>query len=122
MPTLEEIEVWIQSNILDTKPWDDAAKKEIAVVQSTRNLERWYPGIELTTEIVAYQSIWELQGLDPALKLQKQGVKSVSEGADRIDYLKRDRVAPEVREILGAPLYEQEESEPTVILEGGSLI
>ncbi|WP_141432419.1 hypothetical protein [Bacillus sp. 03113] len=120
MTTLEEVEVWIQSNVLDSKAWDDSTKKEIAIKQASRNLSRWYPEIELTDEIVAYQSIWELQGLDPALKLQKQGVKSVSEGLDRIDYLERDKVAPDVREILGSPAYEL--IEETVILEGGSLI
>lgn len=121
MPTLETVDLWILGNILDRKAWSGSAEKEIAVTQASRNLVRWYPDVELTDETVAYQSIWELQGMDPALKFQKQGVKSVSEGEDRIDYLARDKVAPDVREILGPPAFELTEEAP-VILEGGRLI
>jgi N-acetyl-anhydromuramyl-L-alanine amidase AmpD len=118
MPTLESVGVWIQANILDSKAWDNSNKQGLAITQATRNLERWYPEMELTDEVVSYQAIWEIQGTDPALKFQNQGVKSVSEGSDRIDYHTRDKVAPEVREILGVPSYELTE----VFLEGGSLL
>ncbi|MCU9614086.1 hypothetical protein OEV98_10995 [Caldibacillus lycopersici] len=122
MPTVEDINAWIQGNVLDTKSWEDASRKEVALVQAERNLKRWYPNAELTNEIISYQVIWELQGLDPVLKYGKQGIKAISEGQDRIDYLERDKVAPEVREILGVPLYELEEIESPVILEGGILL
>jgi hypothetical protein len=118
MPTLESVDAWIQANILDSKVWDNSKKQELAVTQATRNLYRWYPEVDLTAEVVAHQAIWEIEGTDPALKFQKHGVKSVSEGEDRIDYLTRDKVAPEVREILGVPSYELTE----VFLEGGSLL
>ncbi|MGM0776916.1 MAG: hypothetical protein ACQEXE_10430 [Bacillota bacterium] len=121
MPTLETVDLWIQGNILDRKAWVDSSEKGIAVLQAERNMNRWYPDAELTDELVAYQSIWELQGMDPALKFQKQGVKSVSEGSDRIDYASRDKVSPDVREILGPPAFELIEEAP-VILEGGRLI
>ncbi|MBG9603957.1 hypothetical protein ABE25_17915 [Cytobacillus firmus] len=121
MPTLETVDLWIQGNVLDRSAWDRSSEKSIAVLQAERNLARWYPDSEITDEFVAYQAIWELQGMDPALKFQKQGVKSVSEGEDRIDYLARDKVAPDVREILGPPAYELIEEAP-VILEGGRLI
>lgn len=121
MPTLETVDLWIQDNVLDRKAWNDSVEKPIALNQANRNLIRWFPDAILTDEIVAYQAIWELQGMDPALKFQKQGVKSVSEGEDRIDYLERDKVAPDVREILGAPAFELVEDEP-VILEGGRLL
>lgn len=121
MPTFEAVFLWIQDNVLDRKAWEDSEEQPIAFNQAIRNLNRWYPTVELTDEVVAYQAIWELQGMDPALKYQKQGVKSVSEGEDRIDYLTRDKVAPDVREILGAPVYELVEDEP-VILEGGRLL
>ncbi|WP_370221999.1 hypothetical protein [Cytobacillus sp.] len=121
MPTLETVDLWILGNILDRKDWVSSEEKEIAVTQATRNLQRWYPGVLITDELLAYQAIWELQGIDPALKFQKQGVKSVSEGEDRIDYLDRDKVAPDVREILGPPAFELIEEAP-VILEGGRLV
>jgi hypothetical protein len=121
MPTLESADVWIKTNVLNSKAWNDSTKKELAVIQATRNLERWYPEVELTDETVSYQAIWEIEGTDPALKFQRQGVRSVSEGEDRIDYLTRDIVAPEVREILGAPSFELTEEIP-VTLEGGQLL
>jgi hypothetical protein len=118
MPTLESVDVWIKANVLDSKAWDDSTKKELAVIQATRNLERWYPEVELTDEVISFQAIWEIQGMDPTLKFQKQGVRSISEGEDRIDYLSRDKAAPEVKEILGVPSYELSE----VYLEGGCLL
>lgn len=121
MPTLETVDLWILGNVLDRKAWQDSTEKPIALNQAIRNLNRWYPEVELTDEVVAYQAIWELQGNDPALKYQKQGVKSVSEGEDRIDYLSRDKVAPEVREILGIPFFELTE-DPPIVLEGGRLL
>ncbi|MFE8697977.1 hypothetical protein ACFYKT_16670 [Cytobacillus sp. FJAT-53684] len=122
MPTIESINTWIQANILDSKAWDDSSKKDIAVVQAMRNIKRWFPEVVFSDEIISYQVIWELQGLDPVLKYGKQGIKHISESGDRIEYTTRDKVAPEVREILGVPLYELEESEPSVILEGGMLL
>ncbi|KON88950.1 hypothetical protein AF332_20600 [Sporosarcina globispora] len=121
MPTLETVDLWIQGNVLDRKAWSDSTEKGIAVTQATRNLVRWYPDTDLTDELVAYQAIWELQGMDPALKFQKQGVKSVSEGSDRIDYSTRDKVSPDVRDTQGPPAFELIEEAP-VILEGGRLI
>jgi hypothetical protein len=118
MPTLESVDAWIKENVLDSKAWDISIKKELAITQATRNLERWYPEVELSDEAISYQAIWEIQGMDPALKFQKQGVKSVSEGEDRIDYLIRDKVASDVREILGVPSFELTE----IFLEGGSLL
>ncbi|MBO1515050.1 hypothetical protein [Metabacillus bambusae] len=121
MPTIETIDLWIQSNVLDTKAWDESTKQSIAVTQASRNINRWYPDIELTDEIVSYQVIWELQALDPVLKYQKQGLKHISESGERIEYNIRDVVAPEVREILGSPLFEQDE-EVAFVLEGGTLL
>ncbi|WP_172369568.1 hypothetical protein [Sporosarcina jiandibaonis] len=111
MPTVEEVSVWIALNVLDSQAWDDATKKDLAVVQASRNLSRWYPEIELTTDVVSFQAIWELQGLDPALKYQKQGVKAVTDSGERIDYVHRDKVAPDVRDLLGPPFDELEEAE-----------
>ncbi|WP_366160567.1 hypothetical protein ABXS71_16840 [Bacillus infantis] len=121
MPTLEAVDQWIQGNVLDRQAWNDSTEKEIAVIQASRNLARWYPGAVITDELVAYQAIWELQGIDPALKFQKQGVKSVSEGSDRIDYAVRDKVASEVQDILGPFVAESLENAP-VVLESGRLI
>ncbi|HHY74037.1 MAG TPA: hypothetical protein GX497_12625 [Bacillus bacterium] len=124
MPTFIEVEEWIQANVLDTTEWDKSHRKEVAIIQAERNLIRWYQDVELTVEHIALQSIWEVEGLNSALKFQKHGVKSVSDGGERVDYGDkiRDAVAPEVRQILGTPLHEKEESEPTVILEGGMLL
>jgi hypothetical protein len=121
MPTFDSVDFWIQDNLLDTSTWDAFEKKETAFIQANRNLTRWYPESELSDELLAYQCVWEVQGLDPVLKYQKQGIKAISEGSDRIDYSSRDKVAPEVREILGPPSYETAETE-TVILESGRLL
>lgn len=125
MPTVETVNVWIALNILDSQAWDEAVKKDLAVVQASRNLVRWYPEEPLTDETVAYQSIWELQGLDPALKYQKQGVKAVTDSGERIDYSKRDKVSPDVRDLLGVPIFELAASEEDEVLPpqfGGSLL
>jgi hypothetical protein len=120
MPTMETVYSWILENLLDSEAWEKSEKPDLAFIQASRNLTRWYPEAELTDEVVAYQAIWEIQGLDPVLKYQKQGIRAISEGQDRIDYVTRDKVASEVREILGAPSYEQVET--TVVLECGRLI
>lgn len=121
MPTIISVDEWIRNNVLDKQVWEiNTEQIDVAFTQATRNLTRWYPSVELTDELVSYQSIWELQALDPVLKYQKHGVRAISEGNDRIDYLTRDKVAPDVRDILGAPSYET--SEETVILEGGMLL
>lgn len=104
MPTVESVDVWIQANILDSSVWDDSPKQSLAVTQAIRNLQRWYPEAEVTDELTAYQAIWELQGLDPVLKYQKQGVKSLRERGEGVDYLERDNIAPEVKELLREPL------------------
>jgi hypothetical protein len=120
MPTVETVAQWIQENVLDSSAWDNSTKQAVAVTQATRNLQRWYPDEEHTDEVVAYQAIWELQGIDPALKYQKHGVKSVADSGERIDYgdLMRDKVAPEVRDILGSPVDEYEGA----ALYGGRLV
>ncbi|MDR7237122.1 hypothetical protein [Neobacillus drentensis] len=118
MPTLNELDKWIFENLLDRKSWEDSKEQDIAMNQAVRNLTRWFPSVQLTAELIAYQVVWELQGLDPVLKYQKQGIKAISEGPDRIDYQTRDKVAPEIREILGQPAYEIE----TVVLDAGRLM
>jgi hypothetical protein len=119
MPTQETVDLWIKTNVLDSKAWDDAVKKEIAVIQASRNIQKWYSEVELTDELVGLQALWELQALDPVLKYQKQGLKHISEDGDRIEFGSRDRVSPDVRDILGAPLFEGESG---VTLEGGMLL
>ena len=123
MITVESVTDWLLSNSLSFDEWDswDSIKQGIAVTQAARNIKRWYPDIELTDEIVSLQAIWELQALDPVLKYQKHGIKHISEDGDRIEYNTRDVVAPEVREILGSPLFELNE-EISYTLEGGSLL
>jgi hypothetical protein len=123
LSTLISVDAWIQDNSLEAKVWNDSTQQQIAYNQALRNLQRWYPEkIEFTDEVVAYQVIWEIQGMDPALKYQKQGVKYVSDTGERIDYETRSRVAPDVREILGPPLFELEEEVAGVELYGGELI
>lgn len=124
---ISDVFAFIELNVLDKSAWEKASDVQVtAIKQATIHLERWYPLTELTDDVVAYQSIWEVEGADPALKYQKQGVKYVSDGGERIDYEKRDRVAPDVREILGPPAFEviaelEEEDEP-VELYGGELL
>jgi hypothetical protein len=119
---ISDVFAFIELNVLDKSAWEKSSDVQVtAIKQATIHLERWYPDTELNAEIVGYQSIWEVEGADPALKYQKQGVKYVSDGGERIDYEKRDRVAPDVREILGAPSFEIED-EATVELYGGELV
>lgn len=121
MPTITSVDNWIRENVLDSQAWNNNTDQiGVAFAQAVRNLNRWYPSIELTDELVSYQSIWELQALDPVLKYQKHGIKHISESGDRIEYNQRDKVAPDVRDILGAPSFET--AEETVILEGGMLL
>lgn len=122
MPTMQSVEDWILANVLESQVWIDFVQKNIAVVQASRNLIRWYPEVELTDEVVAFQAIWEIQGLDPALKYQKQGVKAVTDNGERIDYLSRAKVSPDVRDLLGPPFYELEEEIEIPDQYGGALL
>lgn len=101
--TAQEVGQWIADNVLDSEAWDKSTKKELAVKQAERNLSRWYPEAELTVDVVSYQAIWELQGIDPALKYQRHNVRSVSDNGESVHYKDGERpvVAPDVREILG---------------------
>jgi hypothetical protein len=116
MASIEEVSDYITNNILDSSAWDKAIQpmQEKAVATAERNLSLWYPSTSLTVDVVAGQAIWELQGLDPALKLQKQGVKSVGSDGESITYRSRDKIAPDVREVLGNPSDER--------LQGGVLL
>ncbi|MBB6689911.1 hypothetical protein H7B90_00705 [Cohnella xylanilytica] len=102
----QEVADWIAANMLDTYAWDRASehKQTVAIVQAERNLARWYPSTDLVVSLVAYQAVWELQGVDPALKYLKHNVKSIGDNGESISYKdgERDSVAPDVRELLGA--------------------
>ncbi|MGP0583700.1 hypothetical protein [Paenibacillus timonensis] len=102
----QEVADWIAVNLLDADAWDRAGeqKQGVAVVQAERNLARWYPDISpMAVSIVAFQAVWELQGIDPALKYLKHNVKTVSDNGESISYKDGDRpaIAPDVRELLG---------------------
>jgi hypothetical protein len=126
----QEVADWIAANMLDTDAWDRASeqKQTVAVVQAERNLSRWYPTISpMAVSIVAFQAIWELQGVDPALKYQKHNVKTVSDNGESVTYKDGERpaVAPDVRELLGPTadeLAEQEAAEAAQRQYGGVLI
>ncbi|MFD2116345.1 hypothetical protein ACFSTH_08330 [Paenibacillus yanchengensis] len=124
-----EVGSWIITNMLDTEAWLRASdqRQTVAVVQADRNLARWYPDIELYTEIVAYQAIWELQSIDPALKYQKHNVKQVTDNGETVSYkdVERPVVAPDVRALLGATADELAELEAEEVEQrqyGGALI
>jgi hypothetical protein len=102
----QQVADWIADNLLDSDIWDRASehKQTVAVRQAERNLARWYPDVELTVEIVAYQAVWELYGVDPVLKYQQHAVKSLSDNGESVTYKdkeERPAVAPEVRSLLG---------------------
>lgn len=125
----QEVGDWITDNLLDTEAWERATeqRQSVAVKQAERVLSRWYPDAELTAELVAYQSVWELQGLDPALKYQKHNVKSVSDNGESVSYKDDERpvVAPDVRDLLGLTideLAELEAEEASQRQYGGALI
>ena len=126
----QEVAAWITANMLDTEAWDRASeqKQTVAVVQAQRNLARWYPTIApMAVSIVSFQTVWELQGIDPALKYQKHNVKTVSDNGESISYKDGERpvVAPDVRELLGPTadeLAEKEAAEAAQRQYGGALV
>lgn len=126
----QEVGAWIESNMLDTESWDRATdqKQTVAVVQAERNLSHWYPNISpMAVSIVAFQTVWELQGIDPALKYQKHNVKTVSDNGESISYKDGERpdVAPDVRSLLGPTadeLAEKEAEEAAQRQYGGALV
>ncbi|MGG1879371.1 hypothetical protein ABDI30_17605 [Paenibacillus cisolokensis] len=126
----QEVGVWISANMLDTDAWDRATgpKQAVAVVQAERNLARWYPDITpMAVSIVAFQAVWELQGIDPALKYQKHNVKTVTDNGESVSYKDGERpaVAPDVRQLLGPTADEIAEQEAEEALQkqyGGALI
>lgn len=102
----QEVADWIAANLLDTDAWDRASeqKQSVAIVQAERNLARWYPEINpMAVSIVAFQAVWELQGIDPALKYLKHNVKTITDNGESVSYKDGERpvVAPDVRELLG---------------------
>ncbi len=123
MPTQESVETWLIANHLESNVWTDFERKSVAFVQAIRHLNSWYPDVEVTDEVVAYQVIWEIKGLDPVLKYSGLGVKSLTDNGERVDYgdFVRNKVAPEVHALLGLPIDEQEPPEE-VVLYGGRLI
>ncbi|MGG3278797.1 hypothetical protein [Paenibacillus solani] len=126
----QEVGAWISANMLDTEAWDRAPDKKqaVAVVQAERNLARWYPNISpMDISIVALQTVWELQGIDPALKYQKHNVKTVSDNGETISYKDGERpdVAPDVRSLLGLTadeLAEEGAAEAAQRQYGGALV
>lgn len=121
----QEVGDWIAVNLLDSEPWVRASeqKQAVAVTQAVRNLSRWYPAVELTDEVVAYQAIWELYGVDPVLKYQRHAVKSLGDNGETISYKEKEErplVAPDVRELLGPTA--EEIAASTALQYGGALI
>lgn len=120
---------WIVDNMLDSEAWLRAGeqKQGVSVKQAERNLARWYPEAELVVAVVAFQAVWELQGIDPALKYQKHNVKQVTDNGESVSYKdgERPEVAPDVRALLGPTadeLAEQEAEEALRLQYGGALI
>jgi hypothetical protein len=117
---------WIIDNMLDSEAWIRASEQvqSVAVRQSERNLARWYPEADLVVAVVAYQSVWELQGIDPALKYQKHNVKTVADNGESVSYKEGERpvVAPDVRELLGPTADEQTVDETNPAQYGGMLL
>lgn len=125
----QEIADWIAANMLDTDAWERGTEQRqtVAIKQAERSLTRWYPDVELTAEIIAYQAVWELQGIDPALKYQKHNVKTVSDNGESVSYKDGEwpAVAPDVRSLLGPTadeLAEEETAEAAQLQYGGALV
>jgi hypothetical protein len=103
----QQVADWIADNLLDSDIWDRASehKQTVAVRQAERNLSRWYPDAKLTVEIVAYQAVWELYGVDPVLRYQRHNVRSMMDAGELVTYANGERpvIAPDVTSILGTP-------------------
>ncbi|MHA6484471.1 hypothetical protein ACX1C1_21475 [Paenibacillus sp. strain BS8-2] len=116
---------WIVDNMLDSEAWLRAGeqKQSVAVKQAERKLTLWYPEIELVVALVAYQAVWELQGVDPALKYQKHNVKTVQDSGESVTFKDgvRPAVAPDVLVLLGPPAGEHDD-DAVVPQYGGMLI
>lgn len=116
---------WIVDNMLDSEAWLRAGehKQSVAVKQAERKLALWYPETELVVAVVAYQAVWELQGVDPALKYQKHNVKTVQDSGETVTYKdgERSAVAPDVLVLLGPPAGEHDDDE-AIPQFGGMLI
>ena len=124
MPTLESIDQWIKENLLEAAVWVSFENQSVAFVQTVRHLTTWYPDAELTVPAVAYQAIWEIKGLDPVLKYSGQGVRSLTDNEERVDYgdYIRPKVAPEVHNLLGPPIDERTDVVEPPLLFGGALL
>lgn len=124
MPTLESIDQWIEENLLEADVWVSFENKPVAFIQTVRHLTSWFPDAELTVPVVAYQAIWEIKGLDPVLKYSGQGVRSLTDNQERVDYgdYVRHKVAPEVLDLLGPPIDKKTEASIVPQLFGGRLI
>lgn len=124
MPTLESIDQWIKENLLEAAVWVSFENQSVAFIQTVRHLTIWYPDAELTVPVVAYQAIWEIKGLDPVLKYSGQGVRSLTDNEERVDYgdYIRPKVAPEVHNLLGPPIDERTDAVEPPLLFGGTLL
>ncbi len=124
MPTLESIDQWIKENLLEAAVWVSFENQSVAFIQTVRHLTIWYPDAELTVPVVAYQAIWEIKGLDPVLKYSGQGVRSLTDNEERVDYgdYIRPKVAPEVHNLLGPPIDERTDDVEPPLLFGGRLL
>lgn len=124
MPTLDTVDTWIQENLLESDVWTNFERQNVAYLQATRNLGNWYPDIALSDEVVAAQVIWEIKGLDPILKYSGQGVRSLTDNEERVDYgdYIRPKVAPEVHNLIGPPIDERTDAVEPPLLFGGTLL
>lgn len=124
MPTQESVETWLTTNHLESNVWTDFERKSVAFMQAIRHLNSWYPDVELTDEVIGYQVIWEIKGLDPVLKYSGLGVKSLTDNGERVDFgdFVRDKVAPEVHTLLGPPIDERTNVVEPPLLFGGTLL
>lgn len=124
MPTLESIDQWIKENLLEADVWVAFENKPVAFIQTVRHLNAWYPDADLTVPVIAYQALWEIKGLDPVLKYSGQGVRSLTDNQERVDYgdYVRQKISPEVLDLLGPPIDEKTEASIVPQLFGGRLI
>ncbi|MCY8048452.1 hypothetical protein MOD91_18175 [Bacillus haynesii] len=100
----QDVKDFISANIFHSQLWDalDADRQEKAVNNAAMNLRNYYGDArKLTTEAVAYQTLWLLK-IDDSIQRAGQGVTQVSVSGMSISLSQVDRsIAPEVLRLMG---------------------
>lgn len=104
MSVFEEVQSYIDENILHSDVFDTANDKtKQKAVKNAENVLRNFYGRsrQITTEAIAYQTIWLLQ-IDDTIRRAEQGVTNVNVMGISVSMLQIDRsISPQVLRTMG---------------------